>query len=211
MTIAVGLLTCGREHLTSRTVETFLAHNDPGRFILLHADDASPTLENQRVAQAAGFETVYTCATRQGQMAALWALVRAAERRGAEWVLWLENDIEWVAEFPWRALSYGPECVRLYGDRKARSGPRAPSGRFLMGTKDPIVWHELGDGLERGEAHWAGQPSATRMHVMAGLADRAASVKQMSLAGPLDTVRVVENVCWHIGAGEGEQTQGFMA
>ena len=208
MTIAVCLLTCGRERLTRLTVETFLAHNDASRFIRLHADDASPTLENQLIAQNAGFDTVYTCTERRGQMAALWALVRAAERRGAQWLLWLENDIEWVAEFPWHALSYGPECVRLYGERKARTGPRAPTGRFLMGTKDPIVWHPLGDGLERGEAHWAGQPSATRTHVMAGLADGAASVKQISLAGPLDTVRVVENVCWH--ADDGMQTPGFM-
>lgn len=207
MTVAVGLLTCGREHLTRRTVETFLAHNDPSRFILLHADDASPTLENQRIAQA-GFDTVYTCATRQGQMAALWALVRAAERRGAEWYLHLENDQEWVAEFPWHALTYGPECVRLFGERKARSGPRAMAGKFLMGTKDPIIWHPLGDGLERGEAHWPAQTCATRMHVMTGLCDGASSVKQMMLAGSLDTVRVTENVTWHIG--DSEQTPGFM-
>lgn len=206
MTIAVLLLTCGREDLTRITVSTFNAFNPSADFIRLHADDASPTLENQVIAQEGGFDTVHTASRRLGQMAGLWALVNAAERRGAEWVLWLENDIETVAPFPFHALSYGAECVRLYGDRKARSGPRAATGKHLMGTKDIIAWRPIGEGLERGEAHWAGQPSATRMHVIAGLARGASSVKGMSLLGPLDTVRVTENVVWHIGD---EQTPGF--
>lgn len=204
MTIAVCLLSCGREDYTRRTVESFNAFNDRSDLIRLHADDASPTPENRRIAAAGGFDTIYATQIRQGQAAALWALLREAERRRAEWVLWLENDWLFSGAVPWDALRYGAECVRLYGDWKS---PTNRAGKFLMGTKDVIRWQPIGDGLERGEAHWAGPPSITRTHVLAGLSEHAGGLKAVSLAGPIDTIRLTTAIVEHIGE---VQTPDFM-
>jgi hypothetical protein len=208
LTIAVCLLTCGREDLTARTVDSFLAHNRAEGMIRLHADDGSPSERNRQIAVNAGFDTVHAPISRKGQMAGFRALLRAAIDRRAEWLLWLENDWEWVAPIPMDALTLGAECVRLYGALKARTGPRAEAGRFIMGTTDPIVWRPIGGGLERGEAHFAGPPSLTRPYALESLADGARSLKEVSLAGVLDTVRLVDNAVWHIGD---TQTPGFVA
>lgn len=206
--VAIGLLTCEREDYTRRTVESFLRHNDRRRFMLFHADDGSRSFENCQIAAEAGFETVYAKRARAGQMAGLRALVETAATEGADWFLFLESDWEWEHPFPRYALYLGAECVRLYGELKAKDGPRAQTGKNLMGTKQAIEWLPLADGLEHGIAHWAGPPSATRMDVMREFVDGAESAKAMSLRRPLDTVRVTENIVWHIGE---RQTPSFAA
>lgn len=207
--VAVGLLSCEREDYTRRTVDSFLRHNDRRRFMLFHADDSSrDPISNLTIAADGGFETVYAKRSRAGQMAGLRALVEAAATDGAEWFIFQESDWLWEHPFPWHTLKYGAECVRLYGELKAKDGPRCVTGKHLMGTKTPIEWQPYADGLERGKAHWGGPPSATRMDVMLELVDGAESIKAMSLRRPLDTIRVTENVTWHIGL---EQTPGFAA
>lgn len=204
-TVAVLLLTCGREDYTQETVSSFRAHNRNGdRFMLLHGDDASPTRENQEIAAAAGFETIHAPSKRQGQATALGELLNAARVRGADWVLWLESDWRWTGPFPWPLLDLGAECIRLYGDMK---GPGNPTGGHLMGTREAIVWQPVSPGLDRGRAHWAGPPSATRTHRLAELAWHRGTLKEISLAGTLDTIRLRSRIVEHIGE---VQTPDFM-
>jgi len=195
--VAVCLLTCDREDQTKITLDTFLAHNDPARFRLIHADGGSETSANANMAAAAGFETVYAPSERVSQFESVRRLVDAAE--GAEWVLYLEADMEWARPFPWYAVELPVECVRLQGAMKGREGPRAPAGTCLMGTKTPIVWKPYAEGYERGWAHWPGQANLTRSAVLREIMTGAARMKDMCVARALDTVRCVENVCWHLG------------
>jgi hypothetical protein len=198
-TVAVALLTCEREDQTANTIASFLRHNDRRRFMLFHADGGSRTQENHRLAADAGFETVFEPRHRVSPCEALRHLVEVAATEGVDWFVWLENDQDWVRSFPFEALDFGSECVRLYGARKGLDGPRNVTGPHLMGTKTPIAWRPCATGYERGMAHWAGQPSATRTEVMQELLVGAVSLKAVSLGRPLDTVRCVENVTNHVG------------
>ena len=204
--LTLGLLTCDREDQTKITLDTFLAHNDLARFRLIHADGGSATSANVNMAAAAGFETVYAPSERVSQYESLCHLIGASN--DTEWFAYIEADQEWVRPFPWECLSFGAECVRLYGAMKGREGPRAPAGTCLMGTKTPIVWRPYADGYERGWAHWPGQPNITRLPVLRELMAGAARMKDMCMARPLDTVRCVENVTYHLCR---ETTLGFVA
>lgn len=199
--VAVCLLTCGREAYTARTLQTFCEFNDARAFDLLHADDASLSCRNVELAQAAGFKTIYVAPERAGQVAAYRALVAAAHARRCRFVLYLENDWEWAAPFPWGLLG-AAECVRLYGAQKQRDGSR-PAGPFLMGTHRRIDWRPFAGwpGAECALAHYAGPPSVIETRRALQLA-QLESFKAMSLAtgrNPLRTVRLGENAVWHIG------------
>jgi hypothetical protein len=206
-TVAIGLITCDRDDQTENTLRSFLRHNDRRRFMLFHADGGSRTQVNHKLAADAGFETVFEPRHRVGLTETLRHLVEVAATEGADWYLHLENDQEWVRPFPWEVLDFGAECVRLYGAMKGRSGPRAPAGPHLMGTKTPIQWRPYADGYEDGFAHWAGQPSVTRIELMQELLIGASSLKAMSLGRTLNTIRCVENVTFHTG---NDTTPGFM-
>lgn len=209
--IAVGLLTCNRTELTERTLASFSALHPAGTFhALLHFDDASDTRGNRHLAYDYGFTTVNrSLPERQGQMSGLRALVSAAERAGADWFLFLENDWEWERPFPRWAIGRDTlPVVRLYGAAKAKTGPRAPTGRTNMATGREIVWYRTHDpALEFTDAaHWAGPPSISRMLVMREVVKHA-SVKAASKALSYPTLRVGENCVWHLGE---ETTEGFL-
>lgn len=209
--IAVGLITADRPNYTRLAASSFHYHfrHYLDLVELLHADDGSADqAEALSIAAACDFQTVYAAPARTGQMVMLRTLVVAAARAGCHWYLHLENDWEWCAPFPWHVLALDPECIRPYGPQKARGGPRAETGRNLMGTTTPIDWQPVGQGLERAEAHWAGPPSLTRTQALITRMHNKDSFKGISLAGPLDTVRVTENCVWHIG---GDQTPDFLA
>lgn len=207
--VAVCLLTCGREEYTERTLQSFWECNDRWDFQLLHADDASLSDRNVVLAKGFGFDLVYRARKRSGQMAAFRALVAAADARRCPHVLYLENDWEWVAPFPWDLLAMAAECVRLYGAQKQRDGSR-PSGAFLMGTHRRIEWcSTVTSGVEAALAHVGGPPSVIETRRALQLAELE-SFKAVSLAtglNPLRTLRPVENVVWHIGD---ETTAGFV-
>jgi hypothetical protein len=80
----VGLTTCDREIYTMTTLATFFALNDPDRFVLLQADDASVDGFNRTHMARSRFELVHAPTERQGHMAALRALVREAHARGCD-------------------------------------------------------------------------------------------------------------------------------
>lgn len=205
--IAVCLLTADRPEATSETLRTFLRWNTTLQHILLHADDGSATPVNRALALAAGFETVYQTPERRGQMPALRAMWVEALARGAEQILHLENDQEWVAPIPPSPVEM-VDCVRLYGKRKMRGGgPRALTGQHRMGTLERIEWRQTRPGWERGQAHWGGQPSITRADLLTWAAHKVTRVKDLSLRlNELDTLRPVENITWHLPC---ETTQGW--
>jgi hypothetical protein len=203
--VTIALLTCDREEATRITLKTFLQHNNPAHFRLIHADDGSELGENSYRAESAGFETIYAPSERHGQFAALKALVDACA--DDEWILVLEADQEWVRPFPKGCTSLGVECVRLQGAMKCRSGPRAPAGRYLLGTRKLIGWQPFVPGYERAQAHFPGQPCVLRASTLRELMATAKTVKGMALKRALDTARVIENVTYHLG---GASTPAFV-
>ncbi len=206
MKVAVCLLTADRAGYTASTLLSFRRFNPPSPdLLLLHADDGSATDLNIQRAKMAGFQNVYSSAERKGPILALRDMWACALNMGAEWILHLENDIDWVAPIPERRDA---DSIRLYGALKGREGPRAVTGPHLMGTKTLIDWQPAGDGWERGVASWGGQPSITRASVLwqAIAPPQVWKIKQLSMAmQQLDTLRPVENITWHVGE---QQTPG---
>lgn len=206
--LAVGLLTCGREIYTQTTVDSFRLHNAYRPFHLLHVDDASEGGANCDIAYRAGFDLVARHSRRQGQMAGLRRLLQEAGRRGCEWFVLLENDWETVARWATDTAPTSAECLRLYGARKAREGRRAPTGGTNMATGMMIQWEPAMGGLmEMGEAHWAGPPSAVRTDRLLPRAMECASAKELSRTLSLWTARLVDNAVWHLCE---ETTPGFI-
>jgi hypothetical protein len=210
--IAVALLTCDRYDYTERTVASFLAHNPfLDRFILLHGDDASTDERVVPYVQAAGFKTVWQpnkprpvhLSARQIMERILKAragLFDAAGKR-ADWILFLENDIETLRTFPWFlfdciAENGRVECLRLYGENK--SEPPTDENRCLAYnkiTRRPVKWKKVKHAPEAAEmahVHWSAQPSVTRSFQLRRLHHTGTDLQGF-------TVRVLENVTSHIG------------
>lgn len=196
--IAVALLTCDRPEFTARTVSTFLAQNDPDRFLLLHGDDASTT-DAPELARQAGFETVIASSKRQGIRVMRTALIEIAAAR-ADWVLFLENDIVSLREFPWSLFDLsrrtrGVDCLRLYGKFKdAHQRERCLTTHKRMGHR-PVTWLPFwcpNEPAEIAAIHWSAQPSVTRSPAIAAL-------HRTGVEPAGQTVRVQRNVMAHIG------------
>lgn len=206
MRLAVCLLTADRSEYTGRTLESFVENADRDEYIRLHADDGSASLSNMHLAEAANFLTVYQSTVRRGPMAALRFMWGSAFSLGATHILHLENDFEFVAPLPdWWGKQF--DSIRLYGDKKARSGERTQVGPHLMGTKTPIAWNQYGPHWQRGFAHWGGMPSITRADMLVNAVNVGDTFKSLSLGAMnrLDTLRPMENIVWHIGE---ERTPG---
>lgn len=220
MTIAVVLLTCDRADLTRATLESFARHNPEarGRFILLHADDASTTPTNAELATAHGFETVVAHPSRRGVRALRAAGVAVAAQRGADWVLVLENDWEWARPFPWALVDHlvtvHPEVyhLRLYGAWKERHQRNRCWAMHMGRGRQAVTWAPLRgapEPTEIAEIHWGAPPALTRMREATQLCvapagtgyDGSGDVHEMHASGRLTVkvARVVENVVFHIG------------
>jgi hypothetical protein len=116
MTVAVCLLTCDRPELTEPTARSFVAWNGVRSDLrLLHADGGSTGFANLNIAKRHGFRTIAAAGERIGQMETLRIFAREAFNLGADWMLWLENDWESVAEIP----------TGSFLDRAARIGAAA--------------------------------------------------------------------------------------
>jgi hypothetical protein len=206
--IALCLQTCDRYELTARTLETLAAHNDLSRFRLLHADDASTDHDQMRaLVMSYGFRTVFQSHERLGMTMVRWGLVSAAVRRGADWILLLENDIETLRPFPWELFAHvekhHPEvcCLRLYGRFKdaARRVPCLTTHKRR--NHEPVRWRPFRGAPEAsqiGQIHWSAQPCVTRAHML---------LRHHQTSEEPDgwTVRVKKNVMAHIGV---ERTPG---
>jgi len=199
--IAVCLLTAGRLAYTATTVTTFTAQNAGHRFgLLLHADDASADPAVPSLPVAYGFETVYRSPRRQGWLEMRRKLFAAAKARGAAWVLFLENDIEWARPFPWPLFDYvasKPDiyCLRLQGAFKGKGQTDPCMTYHKADRRAPVRWRRLKFAPERaqvGRIHWSAQPSVTRIEPLLDLHTHG-------MDAPALTARVVENVTYHVG------------
>jgi SAM-dependent methyltransferase len=174
--IAILLVTCGRLEYTRQTLESFSAQNPDARtrFLLLHADDASDDPAILALATEHGFETMTVPSTvRAGARAMRTLLITTAAARGADWIVVLENDWEWVRPFPWALFDVvattRPEvyCLRLYGQYKAR-GQRLPCCLHHLGRqgRPAVTWRPMTPAPEAAEIadiHWGGPPAVTRI------------------------------------------------
>lgn len=204
MTIAVALQTCDRIEYTRRTLDSFVAHNDVSQFVLLHGDDGSsePVCD---LAGAYGFETVVRNVERRGVFSTRAALLAAAARRRAQWVLMLENDIETLRPFPWELFDYARRqpsvyCVRLFGAYKDTARLQPCKTTHQWKGNEPVAWRPFRDAPEKsqiGQIHWTPQPAVTRMREALAIhrGDRPMSL----------TVRVKKNAMAHFGY---ERTSG---
>ena len=199
--IALCLQTCDRFDLTVRTLETFAAHNDLKKFRLLHADDASTDQYSMReLITSYGFRTVVQTGERLGCTMVRWALISAAVRRGADWILLLENDIETLRPFPWPLFEYAAKqktvyCLRLYGRFKDldRRDPCLTTHKHRGHV--PVQWRPFRGAPEAsqiGEIHWSAQPAVTRSKLLLDHHRTGAEPEGW-------TVRVKKNVMAHIG------------
>lgn len=198
--IAVCLLTSDRADYTARTVRSFARHNagDP-RMRLFHADDGSRTDENLNLAYAYGFETVVQNSIRRG-----WRLSRTAlfvhAAKYANWILFLENDIETLRPFPWALFDRVVKtphvyCLRLYG----RFKDQAKTDKCLETHKRkghiPVewqAWRHAPEASQVGQIHWSAQPSVTR-------AQELINLHRTGFEPAGYTVRVKKNVMSHFG------------
>lgn len=195
---AICLLTADRPSYTQRTLEALLTFRPSKGCVCLHADDGSEDGQNCALARLHGFETVYDSNKREGPVAALRVMWAEARRRGAGWVIHLENDIEIVSPLPDRRDA---DTIRLYGDAKSLVGPRQKTGTCIIGTKEPIVWEPDTDGWFRGIAHWGGQPSITRTDLLLGAVLEAKKVKDIALAlNRIDSLKPSTPIAYHFGA-----------
>lgn len=199
--IAVCLLTCDRFRYTAVTLSSFARFNDCGRFVLLHADDASRDSAVPDLAHAYGFRTIAQSTRRLGWLAMRLKLFHAAAaKKGVEWVLFLENDIEWVREFPWALFDFLRAysqiyCLRLYGAFKDRDLAEPCMLYHKADRRKPVKWKPIKRAPEPAQVshiHWSAQPSVTRLPDLLAL-------HELRRESPRQTARVVENVTYHIG------------
>lgn len=219
MRIAVCLLTCDRAEYTRRTLASFRAQHPTASetFVLVHGDDGSVEGTNKALAIEHGFETVVVHDHRQGARALRIEMVQAAATRGAEWILFLENDWEWVRPFPFALHAYlvasRPDVymLRLYGQYKERNKRRPCLAVHVGKGRQPVKWTRLAgapEPAEVGNVHWGAPPAVTRLAEALKLhqpgtagAVGSSDLREMQLSGTLSglVARVVENVVYHFG------------
>lgn len=199
--IAVCLLTCDRFAYTATTLRSFAAFNDPSRFVLLHADDASEDSRVVPLVQTHGFSTVLQSSSRRGWLTMRTRLFQLAAKRGAEWILFLENDHEWVRAFPWALFHFVRQysqiyCLRLQGAFKGRDRTDPCMVHHKLDRRKEVKWKPMKrapETSEIGRIHWSAQPSVTRTRELLVLHERGFESHDL-------TARVLSNVTYHIGA-----------
>jgi hypothetical protein len=226
MKLATIFITSGREDKSEQTLTSFAKYNGWGAHapydtIWLHGDDASETRRNKELANSFGYKTVVSTSEKKrlGAHAMRRKMIDEALDRGATHIFILENDWESVREMPWTAIRMAFEledqavwAMRLYHTQKQRDGTR-PTGAVHAGRNnaDP-GWRPLQlahTACEIGDIHFGAPPCVFEAHQLRWLHDRTVSESaSMRKSGQIvmKTVRVVENVFWHIGY---ERTPGF--
>jgi hypothetical protein len=215
--IGVCLLTCGRDDLSVRTMESFSALNKSRPDIVrLHAACGG----GERGAIGTDpflfdFRTVHAPPERVPQIVSFRKLIEAAAVAGAEFILWLENDWESVAAIPTieflRETNKGPSKVqqwRLFGKRKMqKDGPRALAGEHQIGTKEKIKWGPSGlEGWEFGRAHWGAGGTIATLDFLEEQSFRNRLKDVITSKNNLPTLRPRSNIMFHIGD---VTTEGF--
>jgi len=200
--IAVCLLTCGRGPLTGRTIGSFDSWNYVRKDLFrIHADGGC----EQPAILYHGWPCIDRPPSRVPQMHSFRKLIEEAAVRGAEFVMWLENDWESVGplpkiEFLREHAKAGIKTWRLFGEFKMREpGPRARAGEHEIGSKNKIDWKPGPAGWETGAAHWAAGGSIATLACLEAQIYRP-RMKDVITAEPrLPSMRVRENLMFHIG------------
>jgi hypothetical protein len=207
--IAACLLTCGPERggETIRTAESF-ARLNAGRddLVRYHVDGGGEGRDrNIEIAREYGFVTLHAPDRREGQIESFRAFLDTTLRRGADFMLWLENDWESVAPIPpisfFNPLVYVDQ-FRLFGTRKMQgNGPRALAGPHRIGTKTLIDWADHPDfpAWEMARCHWGAGGTIVRPEELEPFKDRPRMKDIIVAANDLRSMRVKENILWHIG------------
>ena len=208
--LAVGLMTCGREGLTSQSLASWHQLNFDLEAQLLHVDDASEFRSNEQMAQRYGFETVWSGKQQLGQVEMLKRLLVRAMAQNATHFLLLENDWLWHRALPTHlSMPANIDCIRLYGAFKGPNDTQ-PARTTVMGSERPIEWEHYSKGWQRGLAHWGGPPSIVRIDALWQAMEKATNYKAISLASRhFRTLRPLKNFVTHLGAEQ--QTPGFIA
>ncbi len=197
---AIALLTCDRLAYTEKTLQTLAEHNDLKRFTLLHGDDGSTEVDVFGLVKRYGFRTVSMSPVKQGWRVSRLALFEQAAKR-ADWILFLENDIEWARPFPWALFDLVQQdariyCLRLQGVYKDREQLDAHMVHHKDSIRDkPVKWKPIKKAPEPaqiGRIHWSAQPSVTRATDLLRLHRHGLQSKGL-------TARVLDNVTFHIG------------
>lgn len=199
---AICLLTCDRYSYTERTVQTLAQFNDLSRFVLLHGDDGSVDRRVFPLVRGYGFKTVSSAGHKEGWRISRRKLFEVAEKRKVDWVLFLENDQEWVRPFPWDVFDLVRKddriyCLRLQGEYKDREQLDAHMVHHKVGPREkPVKWKPVKRAPEPtqvGAIHWSAQPSITRTYDLMRL-------HRFGYQAPGLTARVMQNCTFHIGA-----------
>jgi hypothetical protein len=208
--IAVCLLTSDRYDYTAFTLRTFAAMNDLSQFALFHADDGSVDGRVPALATSYGFRTLVHSSKRRGWLHTRLHLFRAVAKTKAQWVLFLENDVEWVRAFPWPLFDLIRRyadiyCLRLQGVYKGRNGTDPCMTYHKDDRRKPVKWKAVKQAPEPaqvGQIHWSAQPSVTRIRPLLEL-------HEYGMQSPDRTVRVLNNVTYHIGARRTEELGAY--
>lgn len=230
MKLAVMLITSNRSELTERTLKTFWEHlpkhsDLPFDVTFVHGDDASADPTNSMYAAAHGFKTIHETPVhrRLGAHAMRRAMIlQTIKKADPTHIMVLENDWESVRSVPWAAIKAAFErddvyAFRLYHEHKQedRTRPTGPehAGRKHLGKEACAAnWKKIelaGEQCEIGDIHFGAPPCVFRVEELVKLHTGTKSDSEaMRLSGKIKakTVRVTENVVWHIGT---LRTPGF--
>lgn len=199
---AICLLTSDRLAYTRQTLESFFRHNYYwlSKFVLLHGDDGSVERDVFTLVKAHGFKTVYSSSIKQGWRVSRRQLFEQAAKH-SDWILFLENDIEWARPFPWELFELVRKdariyCLRLQGLYKDRAQLDAHMVHHKDGDRTvPVKWKRIKRAPEPaqiGKIHWSAQPSVTRARDLLRLHQFGYQIDAL-------TARVLENVTYHMG------------
>lgn len=215
MKLALILLTCNREDMTRRTLESLQKHVDLSRFDLIHGDDCSDSQENVDMARALGFKSLFVTPKRSG-VSFMWKnLIRIAADRGAEWIITQENDWEWVRDFPFSIIDTAQAMgdvysVRFFGKYKEANNTR-PCGILHAAKKTSPDWRPIDTNWEKGDIHWGFPSGAIRardaVFLTEAIESEGGAIKRSAQIND-KVLRPYRNYVFHIGA---ERTKGFSA
>lgn len=204
----IYLMTCNRYEETKQTLETFNQTSGLNTYPLYQVDDCSADDRIIPLAKKYGFKLVHRTEKQSGIFNALRIAVNDALEY--EWVYLMANDWIWVKPFPFKVfekVESDPDVwyFRPYGEFKERVGgvPRRRSvddHHFGMRSK-PVEWLPYTEESEIGKIHWSWL-GVQRTKQCKYLIDRSRSVHHAGHQTKLiseKTVRMRENVCWHIG------------
>lgn len=225
MKLAILLITKDREDLTAETVKTFQKYNGwcanaPGDVFMYHGDDASKTRANIDLATEFGYTNIL--ANEPDKQLGAHVMRRAMIERAVmlcdpTHIFVLENDWRSYKPMPWEAIAeaFARDDVyafRLYGVHKQKDGTRPTGDRHAGRDKADPQWTDIelgGVQCQIGDIHWGAPPAIVKTEQLRFLHTNTKSdSSSMRKSGLIQerTVRVVDNVFWHIGRN---RTPGF--